>query len=88
MFVILKGVFSYLRCAQSRINTVPAEAENLSNGNEVLGCFGQLGLQRKKTPNCHKYATIWMVFSTFCGQKKIQIFSKNILASALKSHIA
>ena len=22
-----------------------------------MGCFGQAGLQRKKTPNCHKYAT-------------------------------
>ena len=38
-------------------------------------CFGQSGLQRKKPPNCHKYATFW------------GFFSSNISASALKSYI-
>ena len=28
-----------------------------------------------------------VVFSTFCGQKKIKFFSKNIVASALKNNI-
>ena len=50
--------------------------EFIKNGNEVLGCFGQSGLQRKITPNCHKYATFWGFFSTFCGQKKFKIFLK------------
>ena len=27
------------------------------------------GAAEKKTPNCHKYATLWSVFSTFCVHK-------------------
>ena len=34
---------------------------------EFLGCFGQSDLQRKKNPNCHKYATFE---GSFHGQKK------------------
>ena len=42
----------------------------------VLGCFGQSGLERKKTPNCHKYATFWSVFFNFLWAKKKFKFSK------------
>ena len=38
------------------------------NRNEVLGCFG---LQRKKTHNCHKYATFWFGFFNFLRTKRI-----------------
>ena len=38
--------------------------KNLSNGNEAQGC------REKKPPNCHKYATFWGGFLTFCGQKR------------------
>ena len=34
-----------------------------------LGRFGQSGLQRKKNPNCHKYATFEASFLCFHGQK-------------------
>jgi hypothetical protein len=37
----------------------------------VFGCFGQSGLQRKKNPNCHKYATFEASFLCFHGQKTI-----------------
>ena len=36
-----------------------------------LGCFGQSGLKRKKTPpNCHKYASFWGGFFNFFLDKK------------------
>ena len=40
--------------------------------NEVLGCFGQSGLQREKNPNGHEYATFQGSLSLcFLGKKKI-----------------
>ena len=48
--------------------------------NEVLGCFGQSGLQREKTSNRHKYATFLEIFfSTFCGKNEIHFFLSKIL---------
>jgi hypothetical protein len=49
---------------------------------------GSPGCREKKPLNCHKYAIFGVVFSTFCGQKKIENFLDNILASSLKSYIA
>ena len=42
-------------------------------GLDSWGCRG------KKPPNCHKYATFWGCFSTFCGQKLLSIKAKKIL---------
>ena len=42
---------------------------------KVLGCFGQSGLQRKKPPHCHKYATFLGVFLCFQGQKEIFVYA-------------
>ena len=39
----------------------------------------------EKTPDWHKYATFWGVFFNFLWAKKIQNFSNNVLASALKN---
>ena len=49
------------------------------------GCFGQLGLQRKQTPNCHKYATFLGGFFNFLWAKK-NLF-KDIVGSAIKSYM-
>ena len=37
--------------------------------NVPVGCFGQSGLQRKKTPNCLKHATFWGGFLMFSRSK-------------------
>jgi hypothetical protein len=55
--------------------------------NSVLGRFGHSGLQRKKNPNCHNYATFEGSFLCFHGQKIILNNFKNTLASALKSYM-
>ena len=38
----------------------------------VLGWFGQSGLQRKKLPTAISMQLFAVVFSTFCGQKKME----------------
>ena len=45
--------------------------KNLKNGYSTLGCVGQSGLQRKKNPDCHKYATFEVSFSMFSWLEKI-----------------
>ena len=53
--------------------------------------FWSVGAAEKKPPNCHKHrhknATFGVVFSTSFWQKRIEKYSKNILATALKSYI-
>ena len=49
------------------------------NGNEVLGCFRQSGLQRKKRVWADYEQLFGVVVSTFCGQKKIVPKKKNFL---------
>ena len=44
--------------------------KNLKNGHSTLGCVGQSGLQRKKNPSCHKYATFEVSFLCFHGLKQ------------------
>ena len=47
--------------------------KEILNGNEVLGCFGQSELQRKKnhpTAISNKYATFLGVFFNFLWAKK------------------
>ena len=38
--------------------------------NEVLGCFGQTGMQRKNLPTSISKQLFQVIFSIFCGQKK------------------
>ena len=49
--------------------------------------LGRRGCREKKLTTAISMQLFWVVFSTFCGQKKIRIFFLNILASTLKSYI-
>ena len=66
-FLSIWGIFDWF--ISIRFNTVSHDWKNV---NEVLGCFGQLGLQRKRRlPTAIIMQFLGVVFSTFCGQKKI-----------------
>ena len=52
-----------------------------------LGCWAGKGKFLKRRNFCLSKQLFEVVFSCFEGQKKIQIFFKNIFASALKSYI-
>ena len=54
--------------------------QSILNENEVLGCYGQSGMQRKKTANRHKYATFLGGFFNFLWAKR-NSFKKNIYFS-------
>jgi hypothetical protein len=49
-----------------------------------LGRLGSQGSKKKKVDLRNSEQLLKVVFSTFCGQKFLIFFFKNILASALK----
>ena len=55
----------------------------------LFGLFGQLRAVRKKIFEFlwFFWATLRVVFSTFCGQQNFNFFFRNIVGSALKSYI-
>ena len=55
---------------------------------KIWAVLGSRGCREKNLPTAISMQLFGVVFSTFGGQKKINIFFKDIVASALKSNTA